>query len=224
MKSSRANADDLVAITNTTIGDGERAPCGVSADGEAADDGSVTGLAAAAVGQGSGDGYPRDVPTTSRVDGQGKRRWRWETSEVPRHSQRWKHKAQHPVLRASSIVPSVEGLSRSSIHAAADVWYRRGWYYTAGRKKAALYRTSHFGPGRRKPQAEGRRGITRKPKAVAKDTCTWGEERRREAWGGRRVPDADVIGVPGERTCVYVVNAKERCGVMQSVVRGSAVA
>jgi hypothetical protein len=56
-------------------------------------------------------------------------------------------------------------------------------------------------------------GITRKPKVVAKDT--WGEEQRREAWGGRRIPgkyetdedlltimsvvdtDADAVGVPG---------------------------
>ncbi|KAJ7793886.1 hypothetical protein B0H13DRAFT_2298742 [Mycena leptocephala] len=47
---------------------------------------------------------------------------------------RWQRKAQHPVLRVSSIVPSVGAtsfdasviLSRSSAHAAADVWYRRG--------------------------------------------------------------------------------------------------
>jgi hypothetical protein len=71
----------------------------VDADGETADDGSVTGIAwVKAAERGI-----RELSIYSRICAE---------------HQRWRPKAQHPVLRASSssIVPSVEGcaLSRHS--------------------------------------------------------------------------------------------------------------
>jgi hypothetical protein len=107
---------------------------------------------------------------------------------------------------------------------------------TSGIPSSTLGRVGEGG-GNRKRRADGPAlGVTRKPKAVAKDT--WGEERRREALGGRRIPGKyekdevlltvmsavdtyeDAVGVPGECTCVYVVNAKERCAVGRAGKRG----